>query len=160
VQKLLLVIRAPATTGGLQRPMNWPGLALALCTYRHPYGSSEREQRACGAPETRHCCRVSITLCGMLGCRLFAIAAGVAGLPEYRPVKQFGNNFAVPALCSQRPVCLSASACAPDRDRCLVPGSGSWRSLPQNSLHAQHPPRVHQQEIRPIRRSADGEWVC
>src|SRR5690242_2588595 len=99
--KLLLATPGPNTTGAYSAYATLAfGSALALFLYPH--------SMTCilAAPSTHALRRNAALLPGysfMLGLLalvgFFAIAAGVAGLPEYAAgFKQFGNNFAVPAL--------------------------------------------------------------
>jgi len=86
----------------------------------------------------------------------FAIAAGVGGLPEYAAgFKQFGNNFAVPALFLHAfPSWFVGVAFA-------AIGIGAARrdhvDRRRQSLHAQHSPRVHQWRAHRQAGSADGK---
>ena len=100
-EKLLLAAPGPHTTGAYSAYATLAlGSALALFLYpalahRHP----EREQR----PAIRRNAALLPGYSFMLGLLalfgFFAIAAGVKELPEFAAgFKQFGNNFAVPAL--------------------------------------------------------------
>ncbi len=88
----------------------------------------------------------------------FALAAGVKGMPEFAAgFKQFGNNYAVPAL-------LLHSFPAVVRRRCLcrhrhrrAGAGGDHVDRSGQPLHAQHPPRVHQPQSDRQAGSADGE---
>src|SRR6266481_5022164 len=91
VQKLLLATPGPNTTGAYSAYATLAlGSALALFLYPHSLTGilSASSGRAV---------RRNAALLPLVG--FFAIAAGVAGLPEYAAgFKQFGNNFAVSAL--------------------------------------------------------------
>ena len=83
----------------------------------------------------------------------FAIAAGVAALPEFAAgFKQFGNNFAVPALFLHSfPSWFVGIAFAAIGIGALVPAA-IMSIAAANLYHPQHPPRVHQPGIRPTSR--------
>jgi solute:Na+ symporter, SSS family len=87
----------------------------------------------------------------------FAIAAGVGTLPEYAAgFKQFGNNFAVPALFLHSfPSWFVGIAFAAIGIGALVPAA-IMSIAAANLIHPQHPPRVHQQE--PDRQSRKRRW--
>ncbi len=99
--KLLLATPGPDTTGAYSAYATLAfGSALALFLYPH-------SMTGILAASSGHVVRRNAALLPgysfMLGLLalvgFFAIAAGVAGLPEYAAgFKQFGNNFAVPAL--------------------------------------------------------------
>src|SRR5467141_1280543 len=100
-QKLLLAVPGPQTTGAYGAYATLAlGSALALFLYPHTLtgmlsASSGRAVRRNAALLPGY--SFMLGLLALVG--FFAIAAGVAGLPEYAPgFKQFGNNFAVPAL--------------------------------------------------------------
>jgi solute:Na+ symporter, SSS family len=101
VQKLLLAVPGPTTTGayGVYATLAL-GSALALFLYPHSLtgilsASSGRAIRRNAAMLPSY--SFMLGLLALIG--FFAIAAGVANLPEYAAgFKQFGNNFAVPAL--------------------------------------------------------------
>src|ERR1700676_5219735 len=100
-QKLLLAIPGPNTTGAYSgyAPLAL-GSALALFLYPHCLtgilsASSSHAIRRNAAMLPGY--SFMLGLLALFG--FFAIAAGVANLPEYAGgFKQFGNNFAVPAL--------------------------------------------------------------
>src|SRR6266446_2532952 len=100
-QKLLLATPGPNTTGAYSAYATLAlGSALALFLYPHSLtgilsASSGRAVRWNAALLPGY--SFMLGLLALVG--FFAIAAGVASLPEYAPgIKQFGNNFAVPAL--------------------------------------------------------------
>jgi SSS family solute:Na+ symporter len=100
-QKLLLAVPGPNTTGAYSAYATLAlGSALALFLYPHSLtgilsASSGRAVRRNAALLPG--CSFMLGLLALVG--FFAIAAGVAGLAEYAAgFKQFGNNFAVPAL--------------------------------------------------------------
>ena len=90
-------------------------------------------------------------LLALLG--FFAIAAGVDKLPEYAEgFKQFGNNFAVPALfLHQFPVVVRRRRLRRHRHRRAGAG-GDHVDRRRQPLHPQHLPRVHQRQSRPTSR--------
>src|SRR5947209_871991 len=99
--KLLLATPGPNTTGAYSAYATLAlGSALALFLYPHSMtgilaASSGRAVRRNAALLPGY--SFMLGLLALVG--FFAIAAGVAGLPEYADgFKQFGNNFAVPAL--------------------------------------------------------------
>ncbi|HEY1723937.1 MAG TPA: sodium:solute symporter [Steroidobacteraceae bacterium] len=100
-QKLLLAVPGPNTTGayGSYATLAF-GSALALFLYPHSLtgilsASSSKAVRRNAAMLPGY--SFMLGLLALFG--FFAIAAGVANLPEYAAgFKQFGNNFAVPAL--------------------------------------------------------------
>ena len=158
--KLLLATPGPNTTGAYSAYATLAfGSALALFLYPHSVtgilsASSGRAVRRNAALLPGY--SFMLGLLALVG--FFAIAAGVAGLPEYAAgFKQFGNNFAVPALFLHSfPSWFVGIAFAAIGSR--RPGAGSdhvdRRGKP---LHAQYPPRVHQQESDRQAGSADGE---
>jgi len=100
-QKLLLPVPGPATTGAYGTYVTLAlGSALALFLYPHSLtgilsasGGHAIRRNAAMLPGYS----LMLGLLALVG--FFAIAAGVADLPEYAAgFKQFGNNFAVPAL--------------------------------------------------------------
>jgi len=100
-QKLLLATPGPNTTGAYSAYATLAlGSALALFLYPHSLtgilsASSGRAVRRNAALLPGY--SFMLGLLALVG--FFAIAAGVAGLPEYAAgFKQFGNNFAVSAL--------------------------------------------------------------
>jgi SSS family solute:Na+ symporter len=100
-QKLLLATPGPNTTGAYSAYATLAlGSALALFLYPHSLtgilsASSGRAVRRNAALLPGY--SFMLGLLALVG--FFAIAAGVASLPEYAAgFKQFGNNFAVPAL--------------------------------------------------------------
>src|SRR6516165_1563554 len=100
-QKLLLATPGPNTTGAYSAYATLAlGSALALFLYPHSMtgilsASSGRAVRRNAALLPGY--SFMLGLLALVG--FFAIAAGVADLPEYAAgFKQFGNNFAVPAL--------------------------------------------------------------
>ena len=99
--KLLLAIPGPNTTGAYSAYATLAlGSALALFLYPHSFtgvlsASSGHAVRRNAALLPGY--SFMLGLLALVG--FFAIAAGVGGLPEYAGgFKQFGNNFAVPAL--------------------------------------------------------------
>ena len=100
-QKVLLTVPGPRSTGAYGAYATLAlGSALALFLYPHSLtailsannGHTIRRNAAMLPGYT-----LMLGLLAMFG--FFAIAAGVAHMPEYAAgVKQFGNNFAVPAL--------------------------------------------------------------
>jgi solute:Na+ symporter, SSS family len=101
VQKLLLATPGPNTTGSYSAYATLAlGSALALFLYPHSItgilsASSGRVVRRNAALLPGY--SFMLGLLALVG--FFALAAGVASLPEYAAgFKQFGNNFAVPAL--------------------------------------------------------------
>jgi len=100
-QKLLLATPGPNTTGAYSAYATLAlGSAFALFLYPHSMtgilsASSGRAVRRNAALLPGY--SFMLGLLALVG--FFAIAAGVADLPEYAAgFKQFGNNFAVPAL--------------------------------------------------------------
>ena len=100
-QKLLLATPGPNTTGSYSAYATLAlGSALALFLYPHSVtgilsASSGRAVRRNAALLPGY--SFMLGLLALVG--FFALAAGVASLPEYAAgFKQFGNNFAVPAL--------------------------------------------------------------
>jgi solute:Na+ symporter, SSS family len=100
-QKLLLAVPGPNTTGAYGSYATLAlGSALALFLYPHSLtgilsASSSHAIRRNAAMLPGY--SFMLGLLALFG--FFAIAAGVANLPEYAGgFKQFGNNFAVPAL--------------------------------------------------------------
>src|SRR4030088_2686620 len=100
-QKLLLAVPGPQTTGAYGAYATLAlGSALALFLYPHTLtgilsASSGRAIRRNAALLPGY--SFMLGLLALIG--FFAIAAGVGNLPEYAAgFKQFGNNFAVPAL--------------------------------------------------------------
>ena len=99
--KLLLAVPGPNTTGAYSTYATLAlGSALALFLYPHSFtailsansGHAIRRNAAILPSYS-----LMLGLLALIG--FFAIAAGVAHLPEYAAgFKQFGNNFAVPAL--------------------------------------------------------------
>jgi SSS family solute:Na+ symporter len=101
VQKLLLAVPGPNTTGAYGAYATLAlGSALALFLYPHSLtgilsASSSHAVRRNAAMLPSY--TFMLGLLALVG--FFAIASGVANLPEYADgFKQFGNNFAVPAL--------------------------------------------------------------
>jgi solute:Na+ symporter, SSS family len=101
VQKLLLAVPGPGTTGSYSGYATLAlGSAMALFLYPHSLtgilsASSGRAIRRNAALLPGY--SVMLGLLALFG--FFVIAAGVDKLPEYAAgFKQFGNNFAVPAL--------------------------------------------------------------
>ncbi|HKF63737.1 MAG TPA: sodium:solute symporter family protein [Dongiaceae bacterium] len=100
-QKLLLAVPGPNTTGAYSAYATLAlGSALALFLYPHSItgilsASSGRAVRRNAALLPGY--SLMLGLLALVG--FFAIAAGVASRPEFAAgFKQFGNNFAVPAL--------------------------------------------------------------
>jgi solute:Na+ symporter, SSS family len=101
VQKLLLTVPGPGTTGSYSGYATLAlGSAMALFLYPHSLtgilsASSGRAIRRNAALLPGY--SIMLGLLALFG--FFVIAAGVDKLPEYAAgFKQFGNNFAVPAL--------------------------------------------------------------
>lgn len=100
-QKLLLAVPAGNTTGAYS---TYATLALgsALALFLYPHSLTGILSASSGHAIRRNAAMLPgyslmLGLLALVG--FFAIAAGVAGLPEYAAgFKQFGNNFAVPAL--------------------------------------------------------------
>ena len=159
-QKLLLATPGPNTTGAYSAYATLAlGSALALFLYPHSLtgilsASSGRAVRRNAALLPGY--SFMLGLLALVG--FFAIAAGVASLPEYAAgFKQFGNNFAVPALFLHSfPSCFVGDRVCRYRYRCLGAG-GDHVDRGSEPLHAQYPPRVHQQESDRQARSADGK---
>src|SRR5487761_2611507 len=99
--KLLLAVPGPNTTGAYSA---YATLALgsALALFLYPHSLTGLLSASSGHAIRRNAAMLPgysfmLGLLALFG--FFAIAAGVAGLPEYAAgFKQFGNNFAVPAL--------------------------------------------------------------
>ena len=99
--KLLLAVPGPNTTGSYGA---YATLALgsALALFLYPHSMTGILSANSGHAIRRNAAMLPgyslmLGLLALLG--LFAIAAGLSGLPEYAAgFKQFGNNFAVPAL--------------------------------------------------------------
>src|ERR1700723_3743511 len=93
-QKLLLAVPGPNPTGAYG---SYATLALgsALALFLYPHSLTGILSASSG-----HAIRRNAAMLGLLALfGFFSIAAGVANLPEYAAgFKQFGNNFAVPAL--------------------------------------------------------------
>ena len=100
-QKLLLAVPGPHTTGAYGA---YATLALgsALALFLYPHTLTAILSASSGAVVRRNAALLPgytfmLGLLALLG--FFALAAGVKGLPEFAVgFKQFGNNFAVPAL--------------------------------------------------------------
>ncbi len=100
-QKLLLATPGPGTTGAYG---SYATLALgsALALFLYPHSLTGILSASSGHAIRRNAAMLPgysfmLGLLALLG--FFAIAAGVASLPEYADgFKHFGNNFAVPAL--------------------------------------------------------------
>jgi SSS family solute:Na+ symporter len=100
-QKLLLAVPGPHTTGAYGA---YATLALgsALALFLYPHTLTAILSASSGAVVRRNAALLPgytfmLGLLALLG--FFALAAGVKGLPEFAAgFKQFGNNFAVPAL--------------------------------------------------------------
>jgi SSS family solute:Na+ symporter len=101
VQKLLLAVPGPNTTGAYGA---YATLALgsALALFLYPHSLTGILSASSGHAIRRNAAMLPgysfmLGLLALIG--FFAIAAGVGNLPEYAAgFKQFGNNFAVPAL--------------------------------------------------------------
>jgi len=101
VQKLLLAVPGPTTTGayGVYATL---ALGSALALFLYPHSLTGILSASSGHAIRRNAAMLPsysfmLGLLALIG--FFAIAAGVSGLPEYGAgFKQFGNNFAVPAL--------------------------------------------------------------
>jgi SSS family solute:Na+ symporter len=100
-QKLLLAVPGPNTTGAYSA---YATLALgsAFALFLYPHSLTGILSASSGHAIRRNAAMLPgysfmLGLLALVG--FFAIAAGVSGLPEYAAgFKQFGNNFAVPAL--------------------------------------------------------------
>lgn len=100
-QKLLLAVPGPNTTGayGVYATL---ALGSALALFLYPHSLTGILSASSGHAIRRNAAMLPgysfmLGLLALVG--FFAIAAGVANLPEYAAgFKQFGNNFAVPAL--------------------------------------------------------------
>jgi len=100
-QKLLLAVPGPHSTGAYGA---YATLALgsALALFLYPHTLTAILSASSGAVVRRNAALLPgytfmLGLLALLG--FFALAAGVKGLPEFAAgFKQFGNNFAVPAL--------------------------------------------------------------
>src|SRR6184192_643618 len=100
-QKLLLPVPGPHTTGAYG---SYATLALgsALALFLYPHTLTGILSASSGAVVRRNAALLPgysfmLGLLALLG--FFALAAGLKGLPEFAAgFKQFGNNFAVPAL--------------------------------------------------------------
>jgi SSS family solute:Na+ symporter len=100
-QKLLLAVPGPNTTGAYSA---YATLALgsALALFLYPHSLTGILSASSGHAIRRNAAMLPgysfmLGLLALVG--FFAIAAGVSSLPEYAAgFKQFGNNFAVPAL--------------------------------------------------------------
>src|ERR1700680_3545102 len=100
-QKLLLAVPGPNTTGayGVYATL---ALGSALALFLYPHSLTGILSASSGHAIRRNAAMLPgysfmLGLLALIG--FFAIAAGVANLPEYAAgFKQFGNNFAVPAL--------------------------------------------------------------
>jgi SSS family solute:Na+ symporter len=101
VQKLLLAVPGPNTTGSYSA---YATLALgsALALFLYPHSLTGILASSSGHAIRRNAAMLPgysfmLGLLALVG--FFAIAAGVSAMPEYADgFKQFGNNFAVPAL--------------------------------------------------------------
>ena len=101
VQKILLAVPGPNTTGAYGA---YATLALgsAFALFLYPHSLTGILSASSGHAIRRNAAMLPgysfmLGLLALIG--FFAIAAGVANLPEYAAgFKQFGNNFAVPAL--------------------------------------------------------------
>jgi SSS family solute:Na+ symporter len=101
VQKLLLAVPGPNTTGAYSA---YATLALgsALALFLYPHSMTGILSANSGHAIRRNAAMLPgysfmLGLLALVG--FFAIAAGVSAMPEYADgFKQFGNNFAVPAL--------------------------------------------------------------
>jgi solute:Na+ symporter, SSS family len=99
--KLLLATPGPNTTGAYSA---YATLALgsALALFLYPHSMTGILSASSGRAVARNAALLPgysfmLGLLALVG--FFALAAGVAGLPEFAGgFKQFGNNFAVPAL--------------------------------------------------------------
>ncbi len=99
--KLLLATPGPSTTGayGVYATL---ALGSALALFLYPHSMTGIMSASSGAAIRRNAAllpaySLMLGLLALVG--FFAIAAGVSNLPEYAAgFKQFGNNFAVPAL--------------------------------------------------------------
>jgi solute:Na+ symporter, SSS family len=99
--KLLLAVPGPNTTGAYSTYATLAlGSALALFLYPHSFTailSANSGQAIRRNAAVMPAYSLMLGLLALLG--FFALAAGVAQMPEYAGgFKQFGNNFAVPAL--------------------------------------------------------------
>jgi solute:Na+ symporter, SSS family len=158
-QKLLLAAPGANTTGayGIYATL---ALGSALALFLYPHSLTGILSASSGHAIRRNAAMLPgyslmLGLLALVG--FFAIAAGVANLPDYTDgFKQFGNNFAVPALFLHSfPAWFVGIAFAAIGIGALVPAA--IMSIARQSLHPQHPPRVHQQESDRQAGSADGE---
>jgi SSS family solute:Na+ symporter len=126
-QKLLLAVPGPNTTGSYSA---YATLALgsALALFLYPHSLTGLLSASSGHAIRRNAAMLPgysfmLGLLALIG--FFAIAAGVAGLPEYAAgFKQFGNNFAVPALFLHSfPACFVGIAFAAIGIGALVPAA-------------------------------------
>jgi SSS family solute:Na+ symporter len=103
-QKLLLAVPGPHTTGAYG---SYATLALgsALALFLYPHSMTGILSASSGHAIRRNAAMLPLysLMLGFLALLgFFALAAGVASLPQYAAgFKQFGNNFAVPALLLQ-----------------------------------------------------------
>ena len=101
VQKLLLAVPGAHTTGSYGVYVTL-ALGSALALFLYPHSMTGILSASSGHAIRRNAAMLPgysfmLGLLALVG--FFAIAAGVGGLPEYAAgFKQFGNNFAVPAL--------------------------------------------------------------
>jgi SSS family solute:Na+ symporter len=99
--KLLLAVPGPNTTGAYGIYMTL-ALGSALALFLYPHSITGILSASSGGAIRRNAALLPgysfmLGLLALIG--FFALAAGVSGLPEYAAgFKQFGNNFAVPAL--------------------------------------------------------------
>ncbi len=157
-QKLLLAVPGPNTTGAYSA---YATLALgsALALFLYPHSLTGILSASSGQAIRRNAAMLPgytfmLGLLALFG--FFVIASGVDKLPEYAAgFKQFGNNFAVPALLLHSfPVLVRRHRVRRHRHRRAGAG-GDHVDRRGESLHAQHSSRVHQQESHRQAGSAD-----
>ena len=158
--KLLLAVPGANTTGayGVYATL---ALGSALALFLYPHSLTGILSASSGHAIRRNAAMLPgysfmLGLLALVG--FFAIAAGVGTAPEYAAgFKQFGNNFAVPALFLHSfPSWFVGIAFAAVGIGALGAG-GDHVDRRGQSLHPQHPSRVHQQESDRQTGSADGE---
>ena len=159
-QKILLAVPPPNSTGSYSA---YATLALgsALALFLYPHSLTGILSASSGHAIRRNAAMLPgytfmLGLLALFG--FFVIAAGVDKLPEYAPgFKQFGNNFAVPALLLHSfPSWFVGHRLRRHRDR--GPGAGGDHvDCCGESVYAQHSPRIHQPQSDRQARSPNGE---